>query len=68
MDRHFRTSLAAMAAGLVVIFSGGVLWLAKDLGLEAALSVGLVPFVVVDTVKILAAATVMPAAWRVVRD
>jgi biotin transport system substrate-specific component len=64
LDRRFGTSVAAMASGLTVIFVGGVLWLAKDLGLAAAVTVGLTPFVVVDAIKVMAAAMVMPAVWR----
>ncbi len=67
MDRRFGSSLLAMTAGLGVIFGGGVLWLAKDLGLGAALAVGLYPFLLVDAVKIAAAAAVMPAVWRFLR-
>jgi biotin transport system substrate-specific component len=66
LDRRFLTSLVAMAAGLCLVFAGGVLWLAKDLGLSSALAVGFAPFVIVDAIKIVAAATVMPVAWRVV--
>jgi biotin transport system substrate-specific component len=67
LDRRFRTSIVAMAAGLSVIFAGGVLWLAKDLGLAAALAAGFTPFVVVDTIEIVAAAAVMPVAWRLLK-
>jgi biotin transport system substrate-specific component len=68
LDRRFGTSILAMTAGLGVIFAGGVTWLAKDLGLTAAVAAGFTPFVLVDAVKIVAAATVMPMAWRVVRS
>lgn len=68
LDRRFPTSAAAMAAGLGVIFAGGVLWLAKDLGLAAAAAVGFTPFIVVDAIKVLVAAAVMPAVWRVARS
>ena len=67
LDRRFATSLLAMAAGLSVIFAGGVSWLAKDLGLAPALAVGFMPFVLLDGVKIVAAAAVMPAVWRMLR-
>jgi biotin transport system substrate-specific component len=67
LDRRLLTSVVAMAAGLSLIFAGGVLWLSKDLGLPTALSAGFVPFVLVDAIKIVAAATVMPAAWRMLR-
>ena len=68
LDRRFGTNLVAMALGLAVIFAGGVLWLAKDLGLMAALSVGFTPFILVDAIKVIAAAVVMPTAWRVLRS
>jgi biotin transport system substrate-specific component len=67
LDRRFLSSALSLAAGLAVIYSGGVLWLAKDLGLSIAMAVGLTPFVLVDAIKIAAAATVMPRAWKVFR-
>jgi biotin transport system substrate-specific component len=65
LDRRFHTSVLAMAAGLAVIFAGGVLWLGKDLGMSAAVAAGFTPFALVDAVKVVAAAAVMPAAWKV---
>src|SRR5688572_16947813 len=57
-DRRYLTSIAAMIAGLVVIFAGGVLWLAYftiaiagqpgAVGPSAALATGLYPFIVED--------------------
>lgn len=70
MDRRYWTSLAAMAAGLAVIFAGGVSWLAAGaprLGLPAALHAGLWPFVGVDLVKLAIAAGILPTFWRFVR-
>jgi biotin transport system substrate-specific component len=68
LDRRFVTSLLTMTAGLGVIFAGGVLWLAKDLGLATAVAAGFTPFVLVDAIKVGAAAAIMPAAWRVSRS
>ncbi|MCC7125873.1 MAG: biotin transporter BioY [Acidobacteria bacterium] len=67
LDRRFGTSLMAMTAGLGIIFAGGVLWLAQGLGLSAALSVGLYPFLLVDAVKIVAAAAVIPSVWKALK-
>ena len=59
-----------MGAGLAVVFAGGVTWLmlaapgASPRSLHAALTAGFYPFVVADCLKLLLAATVMPAAWR----
>ena len=52
-DRRYLTSVLAMAAGLAVIFTFGVTWLAffaqpAPLGLDAALRTGLYPFVPAD--------------------
>lgn len=68
LGRRVGTAVAAMALGLAVVFTGGVLWLAKDLGLSTALAVGLYPFVLVDVIKVAASAVVLPAAWRMLRD
>ena len=70
LDRRYLTSILAMGAGLAVIFSFGVLWLAfgvPQAGLTVAIASGLVPFVLADIVKLFLAATVLPAAWRVLR-
>ena len=66
-DRRYLTSVVAMGAGLAVVFTVGVAWLAFGVphaGLSAAIATGLAPFVPADIVKIFLAATVLPAAWR----
>ena len=68
-DRRYVTSVAAMIAGLAVIFTFGVSWLAwfaqpAPVGVAAALATGLYPFFPVDLVKICIAAAVMPAVWK----
>lgn len=69
-DRRYVTSVLAMAAGLAVVFAGGVSWLAllapgsDARSLQAALAAGFYPFVAADLVKLCVAAAVMPAAWR----
>jgi biotin transport system substrate-specific component len=67
LDRRVGTSVLAMAAGLATVYAGGVLWLAKDLGLSTALAAGFFPFALVDAIKIAASAVVLPAVWRVLR-
>jgi biotin transport system substrate-specific component len=70
LDRRYLTSFLAMAAGLAIVFACGVTWLtlyapgADGRSLQAALSVGFYPFVAADLVKLALAATVMPAAWK----
>ncbi len=70
LDRRYSTSLLAMIAGLAVIFTGGVTWLALlqpgPVGLGHALHAGLYPFVALDLLKLCAAAAILPALWRLV--
>ncbi len=67
-DRRLGGSLGATMLGTTVIYAIGVPWLAVVTGISAgeAIAVGLLPFVIVDTVKLVAAALVFPAAWWVV--
>jgi biotin transport system substrate-specific component len=72
-DRRYITSVAAMLAGLAVIYAFGVTWLAlfartlarsAAVGFNAALVTGLYPFVLPDLIKIAAAAGILPSVWR----
>jgi biotin transport system substrate-specific component len=72
-DRRYLTSIAAMAAGLVVVYACGVLWLGlfaraidqqAPIGIGAALAAGLYPFLLADAAKILVAGGITPALWR----
>ena len=69
-DRRYLTSVLAMAAGLAIVFSCGVCWLAvgvPHVGFSSAVASGLVPFLPADILKLFVAATVLPAAWRFLR-
>jgi biotin transporter BioY len=65
-DRRFASAVGAMFVGNVAIYLLGLPWLAAAIGtsVEDALPFGLYPFVIGDTVKLLLAATLLPAAWR----
>ena len=67
-DRRIGGAVGATAIGTVIIYAIGVPWLAvvTGMGLAQAIQVGLVPFLAIDVVKLLAAAAVFPAAWWVV--
>jgi biotin transport system substrate-specific component len=67
-DRRYLTSVIAMAAGLTLVFAVGIAWLAwfaapAPVGFAQALQLAFYPFVVVDVLKILLAATVLPSVW-----
>jgi biotin transport system substrate-specific component len=68
-DRRYLTSFAAMIAGLVVIFTGGVSFLAIAYTKSFALAFaqGAAPFLLADLLKAAAAAMILPQAWRVYR-
>jgi biotin transport system substrate-specific component len=65
-DRSIRSSIGAMFLGGVVIYAAGVPWLmqALDVPLARALELGLAPFVIGDTLKVLLAAGLLPVGWR----
>ena len=68
-DRRYVTSVIAMAAGLAIVFTFGVLWAAwfarpVQTGLGAALRTHLYPFLPADIIKICIAAAIMPGIWR----
>lgn len=68
LDRRYGTAVLAMAAGLAVIFLGGVAWLVlsspQPLGLGRALQIGVYPFLLADVIKLLVGAALLPAWWR----
>jgi biotin transport system substrate-specific component len=68
-DRRYLTSVIAMLAGLSVIFAGGVLWLSSYTPagpgrLNAALQLGLYPFLLADVAKVCLAGVLLPALWH----
>jgi len=69
-DRTPLRTFALMALGSALIYLVGVPWLAValDLSLAEALADGLIPFLGGDAVKALAAAGLLPGAWRLVGD
>ncbi|MDH4353375.1 MAG: biotin transporter BioY [Actinomycetota bacterium] len=67
-DRRFLSSTAEMFLGTLVIYACGVpvLMSALDVNLAQGLEYGLYPFVLTDTLKVLAAAGLLPLAWKLV--
>jgi biotin transport system substrate-specific component len=68
-DRRYLSSVFAMAAGLAVVFAGGIAWLAffaapAPLGLRTAVTIGLMPFIPADLFKLFVAAAVLPGIWK----
>jgi biotin transport system substrate-specific component len=71
-DRTIRSSISAMLLGSIVIYAVGVPWLHEALATlprgpaswQTSLELGLYPFLIGDTVKLLIAAGLLPLAWR----
>ena len=69
-DRSFRSSIGAMLLGSIVIYAVALPWLHHVLAsstVEETLQAGLYPFIIGDTLKLLAAAGVLPAAWALMK-
>jgi biotin transport system substrate-specific component len=68
LERSARTSYIPFLVGTVIIYACGVSWLAIVLGsFSKAILFGLVPFLIGDAIKLLAATTALPAAWKLVK-
>lgn len=68
LERSVRTSILPFFVGTVVIYIFGVAWLSIVLGsLSKAIQFGLLPFLVGDVIKLMAAAIVLPSAWKFVK-
>ena len=67
-DRRFLSSTAEMFLGTLIIYAIGVpvLMNALNVNLAQGLEFGLYPFVITDTLKVLAAAGLLPLAWKLV--
>jgi biotin transport system substrate-specific component len=68
-DRTLSSSISAMLVGEIVLYAIGAPWLAAatGIGIQRALVLGLYPFVLGDVLKLLAAAALLPAGWRLTR-
>jgi biotin transport system substrate-specific component len=68
LERSIRTSLIPFFLGTILIYICGVAWLSVVLGsFSKAISAGLVPFLIGDAIKLIAASLVLPGAWKLVR-
>ena len=68
LERSVRTSLIPFLLGTIIIYICGVAWLTIILGsLSQAIAAGIVPFLIGDTIKLVAASLVLPGAWKIVK-
>jgi biotin transport system substrate-specific component len=64
MGRSVASAIPIFIAGDVAIFLCGVAWLSHLVGIEAAITGGLVPFLLAEVVKIALACALLPWAWK----
>jgi biotin transport system substrate-specific component len=73
--RRYATSVLAMAAGLCIVYLAGAAWLgwfaqiggaSVAVGIRAAVLTSVVPFVAADIAKLLLAAGIVPAIWKLI--
>ena len=68
LERNIRTSIIPFLVGTIIIYTCGVAWLAMVLGsVGKAVTAGMLPFLIGDAVKLVAAALVLPTAWKLVK-
>lgn len=68
LERSVGTSIIPFLVGTVIIYVCGVAWLSILVGgLGKAIELGMLPFLVGDTVKLVLASLVLPAAWKFVK-
>ena len=59
-------ALIAFITGSIVIYLFGAVWLSTYVGVEQAIRVGVLPFLLGDMIKALLAGSGLPAAWALV--
>lgn len=67
-DRTVLSTLGLAGLGTLTIYACGVPWLAGFLGVDilTAITLGVVPFLIGDAIKIVAMAGLLPGTWRLV--
>jgi biotin transport system substrate-specific component len=70
LDRRILTSAFAMLTGTLIIYAIGVSWLAivLHLNIVQAFTLGMLPFIPGDLLKLVIAAALLPLAWAIVKQ
>ena len=64
--RNWMSTALAMVTGSAIIYLCGASWLASFIGLEKAVSFGVLPFIYGDLLKLVIAAAALPMAWSMI--
>jgi len=63
LERNWITSLIPFLIGSLIIYGCGAGWLSISLGWRRAFALGVFPFIIGDTLKLLLASFFLPLAW-----
>jgi len=66
-DRRLQTNFLAMLLGNLVIYVFGLAWLGVLVGYDKVLTLGLLPFIPGDLLKLAIATGLLPVAWKIAR-
>jgi biotin transport system substrate-specific component len=66
-DRKVGTAVLAFLLGNIIIYLFGVPWLATFVGWDQVLTLGVIPFIPGDILKVLLTAVAMPVGWKLLR-
>jgi len=68
-DRSVLSAIGVMIVGEAILLTIGTIWLANDLHVSSAKAIefGVTPFLVGDAIKLVIAALLFPAAWKLAR-
>jgi biotin transport system substrate-specific component len=69
LERSMRTSVLPFLAGTLIVYACGVAWLSVVVGgFAKAVTLGVLPFLPGDAIKLVTAALALPAAWGLVNE
>ena len=66
-DRKIENAILAMLVGNLLIYLPGLFWLARFVGWEKVLAVGLYPFIVGDLIKLFLAGLILSLCWKLIK-
>jgi biotin transport system substrate-specific component len=66
LGRTVMSALGVFLAGVLAIFALGLAWLSVQFGIEKAIAVGLMPFILSEPTKIALATVLLPSCWKLV--
>ncbi len=63
-DRRVSKTILAMILGNIVLYTFGLLWLSRWVGINRVFITGLYPFIIGEILKLVLAAVILPTGWK----